>query len=154
MKQPKRHSWMRCFLPSGLWSPGVGQRRRHALHQAYFFFPFTLHLQVPWFFPGSLFFFYNLGLSNLKFLLAVSGHSSDCLSNKVPCCSTQKIGVFTCFNFVLSPSRVLLEHSSFTLTNSLFIRLCDYGHSSTFYPISPFFLPLKDPGWLLLYIQR
>lgn len=105
-------------------------------------------------FPRLSFFFYNLGLSNLKFLLAVSGHSSDCLSNKVPCCSAQKIGVFICFNFVLSPSRVLLEHSSFTLTNSLFIPLCDYGHSSTFYPISPFFLPLKDPGWLLLYIQR
>lgn len=111
-------------------------------------------------FPGFsqalslFFFFYNLGLSNLKFLLAASGHSSDCLSNKVPCCSAQKIGVFICFNFVLSPSRVLLEHPSFTLTNSLFIRLCDYGHSSTFYPISPFFLPLKDPGWLLLYIQR
>ena len=49
------------------------------------------------------------------------------------------------FNLVLSPSRVLLEHPSLTLTNSFFICLCDYGHPSTFYPISPFFLLLKDP---------
>ena len=58
------------------------------------------------------------------------------------------------FNFVLSPSRVLLEHPSFTLTNPLFICLCDYGHPSTFYPISPFPLLFQDPGWLLLYMQR
>ena len=64
VKQPKRYFWMQCFHLPGLWSPGVGQRRRYAIDQAHLFFPCTLHSQVSWFFPGTP--FYNLGLSNMK----------------------------------------------------------------------------------------